>query len=85
MEGMINMGYVEIEPKLLKKIEEVTLTNYEIVYKRFLKTENVESIFQDLLHEINVLSAKIDDIIRDRDDNYRQLTNKELYDYDEIQ
>lgn len=79
------MGYVEIEPKLLKKIEEVTLTNYEIVYKRFLKTENVESIFQDLLHEINVLSAKIDDIIRDRDDNYRQLTNKELYDYDEIQ
>ena len=79
------MGYVDIDEKLLKKIEEVTLTNYEIVYKRFLKTENVESIFQDLLHEINVLSAKIDDIIRDRDDNYRQLTNKELYDYDEIQ
>lgn len=79
------MGYVEINPKLLKKLQEIKLTDYEIVYERFLKIEFVEDVIESLIEEIDGLNEKLEDTIRDRDENYRQLENKEIYDYDEIQ
>ena len=79
------MGYVEINPKLLKKLQEIKLTDYEIVYERFLKIEFVEDVIESLIDEIDGLNEKLEDTIRDRDENYRQLENKEIYDYDEIQ
>lgn len=79
------MGYVEINPKLLKKLQEIKLTDYEIVYERFLKIELVEDVIEALIDEIDGLNEKLEDFIRDRDENYRQLENKEIYDYDEIQ
>lgn len=79
------MGYVEINPKLLKKLQEIKLTDYEIVYERFLKIELVEDVIEALIDEIDGLNEKLEDTIRDRDENYRQLENKEIYDYYDIQ
>lgn len=79
------MGYVEINPKLLKKLQEIKLTDYEIVYERFLKIELVEDVIETLIDEIDGLNEKLEDFIRDRDENYRQLENREIYDYYDIQ
>ena len=79
------MGYVEINPKLLKKLQEIKLTDYEIVYERFLKIELVEDLIEALIDEIDGLNEKLEDTIRDRDENYRQLENREIYDYYDIQ
>ena len=79
------MGYVEINPKLLEKLQEIKLTDYEIVYERFLKIELVEDVIEALIDEIDGLNEKLEDTIRDRDENYRQLENREIYDYYDIQ
>ena len=85
MEGMIIMGYVDIDEKLLKKIENITITEYDVLFDRFLKIEEVEGMLEDLVMEYEAKCEELEDVIRDRDENYRQLENKEIYDYDEIQ
>lgn len=79
------MGYVDIDEKLLKKIENITITEYDVLFDRFLKIEEVEGMLEDLVMEYEVKCEELEDVIRDRDENYRQLENKEIYDYDEIQ
>lgn len=79
------MGYVDIDEKLLKKIENITITEYDVLFDRFLKIEEVEGMLEDLVMEYEAKCEELEDVIRDRDENYRQLENKELYDYDEIQ
>lgn len=79
------MGYVDIDEKLLKKIENITTTEYDVLFDRFLKIEEVEGMLEDLVMEYEAKCEELEDVIRDRDENYRQLENKEIYDYDEIQ
>ena len=79
------MGYVDIDEKLLKKIEKITITEYDVLFDRFLKIEEVEGMLEDLVMEYEAKCEELEDVIRDRDENYRQLENKEIYDYDEIQ
>lgn len=79
------MGYVDIDEKLLKKIENITITEYDVLFDRFLKIEEVEGMLEDLVMEYEAKCEELEDVIRDRDENYRQLENKEIYDYDEIQ
>lgn len=79
------MGYVDIDEKLLKKIENITITEYDVLFDRFLKVEEVEGMLEDLVMEYEAKCEELEDVIRDRDENYRQLENKEIYDYDEIQ
>ena len=79
------MGYVDIDEKLLKKIQNINITEYDVLFDRFLKIEEVEGMLEDLVMEYEAKCEELEDVIRDRDENYRQLENKELYDYDEIQ
>ena len=79
------MGYVDIDEKLLKKIENITITEYDVLFDSFLKIEEVEGMLEDLVMEYEAKCEELEDVIRDRDENYRQLENKEIYDYDEIQ
>ena len=79
------MGYVDIDEKLLKKIENITITEYDVLFDGFLKIEEVEGMLEDLVMEYEAKCEELEDVIRDRDENYRQLENKEIYDYDEIQ
>ena len=45
----------------------------------------MEDVIEALIDEIDGLNEKLEDTIRDRDENYRQLENREIYDYYDIQ
>ena len=69
-----------IDKKLLERIEEETITDYgtyDVVggdeNKTYLPIDNIEPMLKDLLIEIDRLKEKIEDIIRDREDNYRPI------------
>lgn len=64
---------------ILEKVSNITMTDYEI---RWFNSENIEghieaecmlSMIEDLLCEIEHLEEKIEDIIQDRNDNYKPI------------
>lgn len=57
---------VEVDKKLLDKIKEITITDYEIEGNK-VPVENVEAILDDLLLEIEKLEERVKDL-----DNYLQ-------------
>lgn len=67
--------YLELNNEKIKKVENITNTDYE-VKGNLVPAENVETMIENLLIEIDCLQEKIDD-----------LENKEYInelDYDEI-
>lgn len=67
--------YLELSDEIIKKVENITNTDYE-VKGNFIPAENIETMIEDLLTEIDGLQEKVDD-----------LENKEYIDepdYDEI-
>ena len=69
-----------INKELLEKIENITFTNYEsyeVVGGKdgevYVRGDVIEPMLSDLLVEIGGLKEKIEDIIRDREDNYRPV------------
>ena len=57
---------VEVDKKILDKIEEITITDYEIEGNK-VPADNIEAILDDLLSEIEKLEERIKDL-----DNYLQ-------------
>lgn len=73
-----------IEKELLERIEKETFTDYgsyDVVGgnddKTYIPMENLEPMLSDLLLEISNLKEKIEDVIRDREDNYRPVRCEE--------
>lgn len=73
-----------IDKKLLERIEEETFTDYEAYdvvggneNETYLPVDKLEPMLRDLLIEIDRLKEKIEDIIRDREDNYRPVRYEE--------
>lgn len=73
-----------IEKGLLERIEKETFTDYgsyDVVggneNETYIPVENLEPMLSDLLIEIDRLKEKIEDIIRDREDNYRPVRYEE--------
>lgn len=73
-----------IEKELLERIEEETFTDYgsyDVVggdeNKTYLPADKIEPMLSDLLIEIDRLKEKVEDIIRDREDNYRPVRYEE--------
>lgn len=52
---------VEVDKKILDKIEKLTITDYEIEDNK-VPVENVEAILDDLLREIEKLEERIEDL-----------------------
>ena len=70
--------YLELDKKIIDKIEEITCTDY----KRkgdYIHAENIDSMIYDLLCEIDRLNEKIEDMENDIRDNYRPISNEEMY------
>lgn len=63
-----------ITDDLLEKVSNITRTDYSDVND--LK-EQAESIIEDLLYEIEYLDEKIENILQDREDNFRRLSISE--------
>lgn len=68
----------EEEIKKIKEVEELTLSDYEIVGK-FIKASNIMQALEDLLLEYHKLQEKLEDIEANIDENY-QVKDRDLYD-----
>ena len=70
--------YLELKQDLIDKIEEITCTDYERKGD-YIPDENIENMIKDLLCEIDRLNEKIEDMENDIRDNYRPISNEEMY------
>lgn len=66
---MINM-YLEMEEEKIKKIEEITVTDYE-AKGNMIPVKNIYSLIDDLLYEINCLNEKIEDMQNNFEEHYQ--------------
>lgn len=75
-----------IEKELYDKASDITNIDYlEIIYNpgakyAFISEYAAYSIITDLIHEIDVLKEKIEDLEQDIEDNYKPITKEEQYD-----
>lgn len=70
---------MEIDRELYENISKITGWNYEPIYQKeedapvIITRPKMENILEDLLIEIHDREEKIEDIIKDREDNYRPV------------
>lgn len=69
-----------INKELLEKIENITFTDYESYQvvggnddEVYVRGDVIEPMLEDLLIEIDRLNEKLEDVIRDREDNYKRI------------
>ena len=74
---MTYLKLLDSEYKMLKEIEEITNTDYEV--KDFIKVENLISIIEDLKIEYDDINEKFEEYKKNIEENYN-LVPKE-YDY----
>lgn len=68
--------YLKINKKLREKIEEITKTDYEFK-EDYLPSENIMSVIESLIYEIDYLKEKNEDLEQDIKDNYRPVSISE--------
>lgn len=71
--------YVKIDEKLYDEVSGLTMTDYD----KKGDEVNVEALMQmveDLLVEYHRSEETLQDVLSDMEDNYKPLTNKEMYD-----
>lgn len=65
------------EKEIIKKVQERTITEYDI-QNDFINVEHIMYMVEDLLNEIDRLEEEKEEIIQERDDNYRPLSYEEM-------
>ena len=65
------------EKEIIKKVQERTITEYDI-QNDFINVEHIMYMVEDLLNEISRLEEEKEEIIQERDDNYRPLSYEEM-------
>lgn len=71
--------------EILKKVEKITSGSSEIVwmdkdnYEGYVFTDSLYSLLEDLLYEYDLLQEKLEDTIKDRDENYKPISYYEMY------
>ena len=75
------MGYYELDKEKIKKISEITYTDYGVVYEKFLKLEDIDFLIDDLLIAYDKKCEELEEIIQERNDNWRRLGADELYEW----
>lgn len=66
---------IELSNELVKKIYEITNTDYSGQLQDF----EIIDLIEELVNEIDKLEQEKKDIEQDRDDNYKPLSYKELW------
>ena len=70
---------MEIDRELYESISKITGWNYEPIYQKeedapvIITRPKMENILEDLLIEISDRNEKIEDILKDREDNYKRI------------
>ena len=70
--------YLKIDEAALKKIEDITMYDFE-AEGSFLPADNVIEIIEDLLLEIDRLQEKYEDLEQDLEENYKPIPASEQY------
>ena len=65
------------EKEIIKKVQKRTITEYDI-QNDFINVEHIMYMVEDLLNEIGRLEEELEEIIQERDDNYRPLSYSEM-------
>ena len=77
------MSYCKLQEKEIEKIKRVskiTYTDYEIE-GRFIPVENLMAAIEDLLIELDKAEEKLEELERDRDENYKPISYAEQVGY----
>lgn len=69
--------YIKFNETTVKKIEELTSTDYTFKYNS-IPADSIEELVEDLLNEIDRLESKINDLEQDIENNY-QLKERNEY------
>lgn len=77
MENKIYYKLSDDEKEIIKKVQQRTITDYEI------KNDNVDIqsmmyMIEDLLCEIDRLEEELEEEIQDRKDNYKRISYEEM-------
>lgn len=67
----------EDEKKVLKKIENITFTNYEIEAENFIKVDNIMVALRDIVCHYMNKEEELEDMIQDMADNYKRISPEE--------
>ena len=70
--------YLKIDESALKKIQEITMTDYA-AEGSFLPSDAINDIIEDLLLEIDRLQEKYEDLEQDIEENYKPIPVSEQY------
>ena len=65
------------EKEIIKKVQKRTITEYDI-QNDFISVQHIMYMVEDLLNEIDRLEEEKEEIIQERDDNYRPLSYEEM-------
>ena len=71
------MGYIELDEKIIKEVEEVTFEKFNKI-GNLIPLEEIEGTIEDLLCKIDRLKEQLEDEIEQRENYYRPLTQREL-------
>ena len=66
----------------VNKASKITSTDYDLKGD-FIPVEKLASIMEDLLHELDVLQEKYEDLEKDLEDNYKPISYAEQIGYNE--
>lgn len=71
------MGYVEIDEKIIDKIEKITMAKFKRV-GNLIPLEEIEDAFNDLLLEIDRIQEELDDEVEQRESYWKPKSHKEI-------
>ena len=70
--------FIKLDEKIIKKVEELTLTKVNRE-DEFVYAEDIQSMIEDLLIEIDELNEKLLDMEEDRQQNYTPINYEDQY------
>lgn len=77
---MKNKSYYKLsddEKEIIKNVQKRTITEYDI-QNDFVGVQDMMYMVEDLLNEISRLEEEKEEIIQDRNDNYKRLSYEEM-------
>lgn len=77
---MKNKSYYKLsddEKEIIKKVQGRTITEYDL-QNDFIAVQDMMYMAEDLLNEISRLEEEKEEIIQDRNDNYKRLSYEEM-------
>ena len=77
---MKNKSYYKLsdeEKEIIKNVQKRTITEYDI-QNDFVGVQDLMYMIEDLLNEIDRIEEEKEEIIQDRNDNYKRLSYEEM-------